>query len=90
VAQARPATVDRFGRVLIPRRVRQATGLLPGSEVEIVQDGAAVRLVPRTGGLLLKKVDGFLVVTGEATGDMMSAVKRAREDHTRRLAGRRR
>ena len=36
-------TIDRAGRVVIPRRLREALGLGPG-EVEVTQDGAGIRI----------------------------------------------
>jgi AbrB family looped-hinge helix DNA binding protein len=40
-------TIDQAGRVVIPKRLREALGLAPGP-VEIVQDGAAIRIEPVT------------------------------------------
>lgn len=37
-------TVDAAGRVVIPKALRAALGIGPNAEVEIVQDGAGLRL----------------------------------------------
>lgn len=39
------ASIDEAGRVVIPKRLREELGLTPGP-VEIVRDGAAVRIEP--------------------------------------------
>ncbi|MEX0863342.1 MAG: AbrB/MazE/SpoVT family DNA-binding domain-containing protein [Acidimicrobiia bacterium] len=38
-------TIDRAGRVVIPKPLRDAVGLVPG-EVEILVEGAALRVAP--------------------------------------------
>lgn len=39
------ASIDEAGRVVIPKRLREELGLTPGP-VEIIRDGAAVRIEP--------------------------------------------
>lgn len=41
------ATIDKAGRLVIPKDLREALGLTPGP-VELTQDGAAVRIEPLT------------------------------------------
>ena len=38
--------ISKSGRVTIPRHIRDATGLLPNTDVEFVYDGKVVYLVP--------------------------------------------
>jgi AbrB family looped-hinge helix DNA binding protein len=40
------ATIDRAGRVVIPKPIRDALGLWPDTELEITIDGGGVRLEP--------------------------------------------
>jgi AbrB family looped-hinge helix DNA binding protein len=54
-------TVDRAGRLVIPRALRTRIGLGGGGEVEIELDGAAIRIEPVAGGEL-SEVDGLLVI----------------------------
>lgn len=58
-------TIDKAGRLVIPRELRARIGLLGGGEVELELDGAAVRVAPVAGTALVEK-DGLLVVP--ATG----------------------
>ena len=88
--RTKPTTLDRFGRLLIPKTLRDAAGLRTGVEVEIVADDEGLRLIPRRRGVLLKEVDGVLIAAGEAAGDLASAVRHDREKRVRRLLGRRR
>lgn len=38
------------GQVTIPQAIRESTGLMPGTELEFIVEGAAVRLVKATPG----------------------------------------
>lgn len=54
------ATIDQAGRVVIPKPLRDQVGLTPG-EVEIVADGAGLRVEPIATDDLEER-DGFLVL----------------------------
>jgi len=58
-------TIDKAGRLVIPRRLRDRIGLANGGEVEIELDGAAIRLEP-VPGTELRREGEFLVIP--ATG----------------------
>ena len=53
-------TIDRAGRVVIPKALRDQLGLTPG-EIEVTCDGAALRIEP-VAGSELTEVDGRLVI----------------------------
>ena len=57
-------TIDTAGRLVIPKPLRDQIGLVPG-EVDVVVDGAALRIEPIAVGRLVEE-NGFLVVP--ATG----------------------
>jgi AbrB family looped-hinge helix DNA binding protein len=40
------ATVDRVGRIVIPKPLRVALGIGPDTEVEVMADGTGLRLEP--------------------------------------------
>jgi AbrB family looped-hinge helix DNA binding protein len=71
------AKVDSAGRVLIPKKLREAVGLRPGSTVDISWYGAGLQIVPhgRT-ARVVEEEDGLLVITGETklTDDVMYAL----------------
>jgi AbrB family looped-hinge helix DNA binding protein len=41
-------TIDKAGRVVIPKPLRDAVGLAPG-EIELIRDGAGIRIEPVAG-----------------------------------------
>ena len=53
-------------------------------------EGRGLRLLPRDEGVLLREVGGVLVVSGEATGDLVAAVRRVRQKRLDKVASRRR
>ncbi len=59
-------TIDRAGRLVIPRALRDRIGLAGGGDVEIVLDGAAIRIEP-VAGAELKVYGGFLVIPTTGT-----------------------
>lgn len=93
-ANSMDTTLDRFGRVLIPKDIRDDAGLLPGSvlSVEPVEEGILLRPLEAEPHLRLK--NGILVYTGETEGDASDAVRRNRLQRisavARRARGRKR
>jgi AbrB family looped-hinge helix DNA binding protein len=49
-------TIDKAGRVVIPREVRERLGLLPGTELEVRVEDQTVRLARRAPGPRLVRV----------------------------------
>ncbi len=61
--------IDSVGRVVVPKPLRDALGLEPGSEVEISRYGAGLQLIPagRTAQVVIE--GGVPVVTGDTKID---------------------
>jgi AbrB family looped-hinge helix DNA binding protein len=54
-------TIDKAGRLVIPRALRDRIGLAGGGEVEIALDGAAIRIEP-VAGTQLREHGGLLFI----------------------------
>ncbi|MPZ49617.1 MAG: AbrB/MazE/SpoVT family DNA-binding domain-containing protein [Dehalococcoidia bacterium] len=65
-------TIDKAGRLVIPRALRNRIGLAGGGEVEIEVDGAAIRIEPVVGGEL-REDSGLLLIpaTGRSIDDTL-------------------
>jgi AbrB family looped-hinge helix DNA binding protein len=72
-------TLDRFGRVVIPKKVREDLGLEPGVVLKIKKENDKILMEPMHNEprIVLKK--GVLVVTGNATGSIEDAVRTLRK-----------
>jgi AbrB family looped-hinge helix DNA binding protein len=79
-------TIDRFGRVLIPKRVRDDLGLQPGTVLQIEEVGQSVQLKPLAEANVLAEVGGILVFTGRAVGDVAAAAAAVRAERLDDLA----
>jgi AbrB family looped-hinge helix DNA binding protein len=66
------ATIDKAGRLVIPRPLRDRIGLADGGEVEVELDGAAVLIAP-VAGHDLREEGGLLVIP--STGTPISAAE---------------
>lgn len=62
-------TMDSVGRVVVPKSLREALGLGPGSTVDISFYGAGLQLVPAGRTARLVQTPGGLVATGETKID---------------------
>jgi len=63
------ATVDSVGRIVVPKPLRDALSLKPGSVVDISRYGAGLQLVPTGRTARLVDEAGALVATGSTTID---------------------
>lgn len=63
------AIVDQAGRIVLPKFIRDALGLLPGTKVDISPYGAGVQVVPAGRTARLVEENGVLVSAGETPVD---------------------
>lgn len=87
-------TLDKYGRIVIPKPVRERLGLGPGSSLELSVEpteggGEAVALRPARQEPVLQRKGHVLVHTGTADRpvDPVEAVQRSRQERIRKLAG---
>jgi AbrB family looped-hinge helix DNA binding protein len=62
-------TIDSVGRIVVPKPLRDALGLTPGSKVEISRYGAGLQLLPTGRTARLVDESGVLVATGDTVID---------------------
>jgi AbrB family looped-hinge helix DNA binding protein len=60
------ATIDKAGRLVIPRVLRDRIGLADGGDVELELDGAAVRIEPVSGSDV-REAHGLLFIPATGT-----------------------
>lgn len=79
--------LDQFGRIVIPKAIRDDLGLEPGAELEIAEDGETITLTPTDLPPCVRRKGHILVYTGKAVGDLVGAVRRDREERIRKVSG---
>jgi AbrB family looped-hinge helix DNA binding protein len=79
--------IDKFGRVVLPKPMRDDLALGPGSLLDVAEEGDSIRLRPVRSEATLKKKDGVLVFSGQAVGDLADALREQRQNRLSR-AGR--
>jgi len=67
-------TIDKAGRLVIPRSLRNRIGLGGGGEVELELDGAGVRIEP-VPGTDLREDGGLLIIPAAGTPITTSLVR---------------
>jgi AbrB family looped-hinge helix DNA binding protein len=69
-------TIDSAGRIVVPKPLRDALGLTPGSVLDISQYGAGLQITPGGRTARLVEREGELVFTAETklTDAMMFAL----------------
>jgi AbrB family looped-hinge helix DNA binding protein len=70
------ATVDSVGRIVIPKPLREALGLLAGSHVDVSLYGTGLQIIPGGRTARLIEADGALVADSDTmvTDDTMFAL----------------
>jgi len=63
------ATMDSVGRIVVPKPLRDALGLAPGSTLDISRYGAGLQLLPTGRTARLIDESGVLVATGDTVID---------------------
>ncbi len=79
-------SLDRFGRLVVPKEIRDKFGLRAGDEIEIEEGDNEVVLKPAQHESPLQIEDGVLVFTGASVGDLTEAVHTHRAERISRVA----
>jgi len=82
--------IDRSGRIVVPKSVRDRWGLRAGTDLEIEEGAGGLLLKPVAGRPSLVRDGRFLVHTGRLPAglDILKAIADDREERLGKLAGR--
>lgn len=82
--------LDKFGRVILPKEIRDDLGLSAGDAMEVRETSGGILLTLAAGSDTdsLRVVDGVLVFDGVAIAGIEGAVKQDRDARTKKLSGR--
>ena len=73
-------TIDRFGRIVLPKKIRDDFNLEPGSQIQIEESGRVIILKPIHGEPNLRLKDGVLDFPGDPLQDLNKAVAKHRDE----------
>ena len=73
-------TIDKFGRMVLPKSIRDDFDLVPGTVLEVEESREAIVLKPMRDRSPIKQKEGVLVFAGEPAEDLKEAVARHRRD----------
>ncbi len=82
-------TLDRFGRMVLPKAIRDGFGLRPGDVLDAEEQKDAIVLRPLARADCIKREGRALVFTGNVAGDVGTVLDDAREMRLDRVAGKR-
>ena len=77
--------VDRFGRIVIPKKIREDFNLEAGTQIRFEESEQGIVLKPVRGEPNLHWKDGILVFSGSALGDLSNAIEKHREERARNI-----
>jgi AbrB family looped-hinge helix DNA binding protein len=78
--------LDKFGRVVLPKDIRDNLNLKPGQVLKIEKSHDEVILKPLRRESPLHVKNGVLIFSGTVTGDIMEAVRLHREERLKKVA----
>ena len=73
-------TIDRFGRIVLPKKLRDNFNIEPGSQIHIEESGQDIILKPIHGEPNLRIKEGVLVFSGVPQGNLSNALAKHREE----------
>jgi len=80
-------TLDRFGRIIIPKKVRSNLGLKPGAHLTIEETDDTIVLKPVSDEPHVIDKDGVLVFSGAATGNIEETLAQHRKERLKTIGG---
>ena len=80
-------TIDKAGRVVLPKAVRDEYALSPGTVLEVEETPDAIVLRPAHDQPTVRQKDGLLVVAAPMAADLTDIVRQSRDQRLDDLTG---
>ncbi len=78
-------TVDRFGRIVIPKKIRDDFNLKAGAAIRLEETEQTIILRPVQGESNLRVKDGVLVFSGTPLEDLGDALAKHRQERIKSI-----
>ena len=81
--------IDKAGRLVVPKKMREALHLVPGTRLRLHQEGESIVLQTDVQHGRLYEKDGILIYDagGSPSGDVCDWIETAREERHRQVLG---
>ena len=77
--------LDRFGRIVIPKKIREDFNLKAGTQIHIGENEKSIILTPIHGEPNLHMKDGVLVFSGTPLEDLGEALAKHRQERLKTI-----
>ena len=81
--------LDKFGRMVLPKAIRDDFGLEPGDLLDVEEQQECIVIRPARERQIVKNESGLLVFAGKAAGNLKNAVADHRRNRISRVSGER-
>ncbi|MBN2710652.1 MAG: AbrB/MazE/SpoVT family DNA-binding domain-containing protein [Calditrichaceae bacterium] len=78
-------TLDKFGRILIPKKIREHLGITSNSSLNVIEDGDRVVIERIKEEEPVIEKEGILVFTGKLSGDLQNLINTDRYRRANKL-----
>jgi AbrB family looped-hinge helix DNA binding protein len=77
--------LDRFGRIVIPKKIREDFNLKAGTQIQIEENEKSIILTPVHGEPSLRIKDGVLVFSGVPLEDLGESLTKHRQERLKTI-----
>jgi len=77
--------IDKFGRMVLPKSIRDDFGLVPGSVLDVEEQSKSIVLKPLDQESVVREEGGVWVYGGDIEADPRTELKRLRDERLGRL-----
>ena len=80
--------IDDFGRLVIPKKIRDDLGISKDTNISIIsKDNEIIIRIDNVNKPFIQDQEGVLVVCSEPTGPIKGSIERSRDDRIRKILG---
>jgi len=83
----RKLTIDKFGRIVIPKNIRDDFGIQPGNNLMIKESREGFFITPVKEKELITEEDGFLIITPSSDINFENLIKDLRDGRIKKVIG---